>query len=102
MPSPPQFGGAPVTNIRNAASPHWRHWLGPANRCLVPVNSFCEWEDTKPRKTPTWFALDEGRPLFAFAGVWTAWTGTRGTKAEPVTGEHQQSDLRYHPAGFAP
>jgi putative SOS response-associated peptidase YedK len=88
MPCPPQFGAQPVTNIRNTASPHWRRWLGPANRCLVPVTSFCEYEDTKPRKTPTWFALDESRPLFAFAGIWTTWTGTRGTKADPVTGEH--------------
>jgi putative SOS response-associated peptidase YedK len=24
MPPPPKFGGPPVTNIRNTASPHWR------------------------------------------------------------------------------
>ncbi len=48
-----------------------------------------EWEDTKPRKTPTWFALSEDRPLFCFAGIWTNWTGTRGTKADSVTGEHR-------------
>ena len=24
MQGPPQFGGAPITNIRNAKSPHWR------------------------------------------------------------------------------
>ncbi len=59
MPGPPQFGGAPITNIRNTASPHWRRWLGPASRCLVPVTSFCEYADTKPKKTPTWFALDD-------------------------------------------
>ena len=29
MPGPPQFGGAPITNIRNTASPHWRRWLRP-------------------------------------------------------------------------
>ncbi len=29
-----------------------------------------------------WFALDEDRPLFAFAGIWRLWTGVRGTKAE--------------------
>jgi putative SOS response-associated peptidase YedK len=57
MSRPPQYGGAPVTNIRNTASSHWRRWLGPDNRCPVPVTSFCEWEATKPRKTPTWFAL---------------------------------------------
>jgi len=89
MPGPPQFGGAPITNIRNTNSPHWRRWLNPASRCLVPATSFCEYEDTKPRKTPTWFALDESRPLFFFAGLWSPWYGTRGTKAAPVIGEHR-------------
>jgi putative SOS response-associated peptidase YedK len=88
MPSPPQFGGAPITNVRNVKSPHWRRWLGPANRCVVPWTSFCEYADTKPRKTPTWFALSDDRPLLVFAGIWTPWTGTRGTKVNPVTGEH--------------
>ena len=32
--------------------------------------------------------MSEERPLFAFAGIWTPWTGTRGTKANPVEGEH--------------
>jgi putative SOS response-associated peptidase YedK len=32
-----------------------------------------------------WFALDERRPLFAFAGIWRLWTGER--KGE--TSEHQ-------------
>ena len=89
MPGPPQFGGAPITNIRNTASPHWRRWLKPEGRCLVPANSFCEWAQTKPKKTPTWFALDDSRPLCAFAGIWTTWHGTRGPKASPVEGEHQ-------------
>ena len=35
MPGPPQFGGAPITNIRNVRSPHWRGWLKPENRCVV-------------------------------------------------------------------
>jgi putative SOS response-associated peptidase YedK len=63
MPGPPQFGGAPITNIRNTASPHWRAWLKTEHRCVVPFTSFCEYADTKPRKTPTWFALDRERPL---------------------------------------
>jgi SOS response associated peptidase (SRAP) len=70
-------------------SPHWRAWLNVAHRCVVPFNSFCEYADTKPRKTPTWFALDEDRPLAFFAGIWTSWHGKRGTKANPVEGEHQ-------------
>jgi putative SOS response-associated peptidase YedK len=89
MPGPPQYGGAPVTNIRNPKSPHWQAWLKPASRCLVPATSFCEWEQTRPRKTPVWFALDDSRPLFAFAGLWTTWHGRRGTKADPVEGEHR-------------
>ncbi len=89
MPGPSFTGGAPITNIRNTASPHWRRWLGPQHRCLVPVTSFCEYADTRPRKTPTWFALDDSRPLCAFAGLWVEWTGTRGTKADPVEGTHR-------------
>src|ERR1700731_1748474 len=40
MPGPPQFGGAPITNIRNTKSPHWRAWLGVQHRCVVPWTSF--------------------------------------------------------------
>jgi putative SOS response-associated peptidase YedK len=43
MPPPPKFGGAPVTNIRNTISPHWRGSLKPESRCLVPANSFAEY-----------------------------------------------------------
>jgi putative SOS response-associated peptidase YedK len=43
MPPPPRAGGFPVTNIRNTTSPHWRGWLKPESRCLVPVNSFAEY-----------------------------------------------------------
>ena len=55
----------------------------------MPFTSFCEYADTKPRQTPTWFALDETRPLAFFPGIWTTWHGRRGTKANPVEGEHQ-------------
>ncbi len=89
MPGPPQFGGQPVTNIRNVKSPHWRRWLGKGSRCIVPATSFCEYADTKPRKTPIWFALSDDRPLFAFAGLWTPWRGVRGPKSAPVDGEHE-------------
>lgn len=88
MPCPAQFGPAPVTNIRNTKSAHWRRWLNPGNRCVVPWTSFCEYADAKPKKTPTWFAFDQSRPLAMFAGIWTRWHGTRGTKANPVEGEH--------------
>ena len=45
VPGPPQFGGAPITNIRNVTSPHWRGWLGKNHRCVVPATSFCEYAD---------------------------------------------------------
>lgn len=75
-----------ATNIRNTASPHWRRWLGPANRCLVPFTSFSEYETTPDKKKiPVWFALDESRPLAAFAGIWTNWTSVRKAKEGEVT-----------------
>jgi putative SOS response-associated peptidase YedK len=49
MPPPPRTGGPPVTNIRNTSSPHWRSWLKPENRCLVPFNSFAEYAPSRPR-----------------------------------------------------
>lgn len=88
FPPPPNVGPQFVTNVRNTASPYWRAWLKPQFRCLVPFTSFCEYEDTKPRKTPVWFAADESRPTLCFAGIWRPWMGTRGTKAAPAEGEH--------------
>ena len=84
FPPPPNLGKAPVTNVRNVASPYWRAWLKPGFRCLVPATSFCEWTDSRP-KVPTWFALDESRPVFCFAGLWRPWTGER----KGVSGEHR-------------
>jgi putative SOS response-associated peptidase YedK len=31
-----------IINARNVASPHWRRWLGPESRCVVPFTSFSE------------------------------------------------------------
>lgn len=71
-----------VTNVRNVKSPHWRRWLGEGSRCVVPFTSFSEYETTaEGKKVPVWFALDETRPLAAFAGIWTSWTSVR-KKAE--------------------
>lgn len=74
MPNPPQFPGL-STNIRNATSPHWRRWLTPESRCLVPFNSFAEYApEPNPvtrKKDVVWFALNDDRPLTAFAGIWT-------------------------------
>ncbi len=71
------------------SSPHWPGWLGARNRCLVPATSFYEYADTKPRKTRIWFALNEDRSFFAFAGLWSTWHGVRGPKSAPVEGRHE-------------
>jgi putative SOS response-associated peptidase YedK len=87
-----QGSPVPVTNVRNTASGHWREWLKAENRCLVPVTSFAEYapepDPVTNKKDIVWFALNDNRPPFAFAGIWRSWTGTRGTKKNPVEGDH--------------
>ncbi len=77
-----------VTNIRNTKSPHWRRWLGPDSRCLVPFTSFSE-NELSPggSRQPIWFAFDEDRPLAFFAGIWTRWTSVRKLKEGEVTAD---------------
>jgi len=74
-----------TTNIRNTASGHWKPWLGPKNRCLVPFTSFSEPDQVGGSLKPIWFALDESRPLAFFAGVWTPWTCVRKIKEGEVS-----------------
>ncbi|MEX6508956.1 SOS response-associated peptidase [Jiella sp. M17.18] len=75
-----------VTNVRNVKSPHWRRWLGPASRCLMPFTSFSEYETTPDgKKVPVWFAFGEERPLAVFAGIWTTWTSVRKKAEGEVT-----------------
>jgi|SRR5271165_4568087 len=92
MPPPPRTGGPPVTNIRNTSSPRWRGWLKPENRCLAPANSFAEYApepNPEPKNDVVWFVLNEDRPLFALAGMWTTFNGDRGTTSKPIPGPHQ-------------
>ena len=91
MPTPPQYLAGKkvdrgVTNIRQTTSSHWRGWLGPEHRCLVPFTSFAENETLPDGSRPTvWFAFDESRPLAFFAGIWATWTSVRKVKEGPVT-----------------
>ena len=80
-------GGA--TNIRNVKSKHWMRWLGVENRCVVPFNSFSEFN--KAEGGDIWFALDETRPLACFAGIWTNWTSVRKVKEGETTNESTRS-----------
>ncbi|AGT07918.1 SOS response-associated peptidase [Paracoccus aminophilus] len=84
MPTPPMYlktaRDPGVTNIRNTNSPHWRRWLAPAHRCLVPVERFSEpGADHKP----VWF--EAAGPVF-FAGIQTqGWTSIRKVKDGETT-----------------
>ena len=39
MPGPLQFGGQPVTNIRNVSSPHWRSWPSKYRRWIAGLHA---------------------------------------------------------------
>jgi putative SOS response-associated peptidase YedK len=69
-----------TTNIRNVASPHWKPYLGPKNRCLAPFTSFSEPDQVGGTLEPVWFAHGDARPLSFFAGLWTPWAGVRKIK----------------------
>lgn len=88
LPSPPQYHSPSgidrgVTNVRNTGSAHWRRWLGPEHRCLVPVTRFAE-----PRgagRGNAWFAVTGDRPAF-FAGLWVQdWKSIRKLKDGETT-----------------
>lgn len=87
LPTPPQFLSnrnydKGVTNVRNTASPHWRRWLGPDNRCLVPFTMFAE---PNPAGGNAWFETREGAPAF-FAGIQLPnWTSVRKVKDGSTT-----------------
>lgn len=96
IPTPPMFLNGKsydrgVTNIRKTDSPHWRRWLGTESRCLVPATSFAEPDPgSRQQDEPVpnaWFALNEDRPLFAFAGLWTPWHGKRMAREDPADHE---------------
>src|SRR5262249_5817262 len=70
----------------NAKSSHWRQWLKPESRCVVPVAAFAEPAPTRDPVTGkignVWFGLGDGTP-FVFAGIWTRWSGIRKVKDGP-------------------
>lgn len=74
-----------TTKIRNVNSKHWKRWLGPDNRCLVPFTSFSEFN--KVAGGDIWYALDESRPLAFFAGIWTNWKSVRKVREGETTND---------------
>jgi hypothetical protein len=88
-----------TTNIRNVKSKHWTRWLGVENRCVVPFNSFSEFN--KAEGGDIWFALDETRPLACFAGIWTNWTSVRKVREDFATRRNMSLKLHYFSADGA-
>ncbi|MCK1337693.1 SOS response-associated peptidase family protein [Bradyrhizobium sp. 38] len=74
-----------TTNIRNVESKHWARWLGVENRCVVPFDSFSEFN--KAKGGDIWFSIDESRPLACFAGIWANWTSVRKVKEGETTND---------------
>lgn len=72
-----------TTNVRNTRSQHWRPWLTPEHRCLVPFTAFSEPGRKDGKYKPIWFRLrgDDPEPLAFFAGIQTRnWEGVRKIK----------------------
>ncbi|SCB54127.1 Putative SOS response-associated peptidase YedK [Bradyrhizobium shewense] len=58
---------------------------GPEHRCVVPFNSFSEFN--KAEGGDIWFALDESRSLACFDGIWANWTSVRKVKEGETTND---------------
>jgi len=73
---------AGTTNVRNTSSSHWKPWLTPEHRCLVPFTAFSEpGRDAEGKYNPVWFALPGEDPLAVFAGIHLrGWSGVRKIK----------------------
>lgn len=72
-----------TTNVRNTKSQHWRPWLTPEHRCLVPFTAFSEPGREAGKYKPIWFRLcgDDPEPLAFFAGIQLrGWEGVRKIK----------------------
>lgn len=52
-----------------------------SRRCLVIANGFYEWKKSPEGKQPHYFQVDDGA-LFAFAGIWDAWSGREKEECE--------------------
>lgn len=59
------------------------------NESLASVSDTRQSRTQRPKKDVVWFAINDDRPLFAFASIWTTFNGDRGTKSKPIPGPHQ-------------
>jgi putative SOS response-associated peptidase YedK len=88
MPPPPRAGNLPVTNIRNTSSPHGALGSNLKTAALYQPTALPNMPEPSPdtgKKDVVWFALNDERPLFAFAGIWTEFKGDRGNSYWPMS-----------------
>jgi putative SOS response-associated peptidase YedK len=78
-----------VTNIRNISSSHWKRWLRPVNRCLVPFTSFSEYDTTN------WTSVRKAREGESRRPLWFSHLPTecRSRKGPPEGDAADQHDI---------
>jgi putative SOS response-associated peptidase YedK len=54
-------------------------------RCLVPADSFCEWQSSGPKQKQPFSIGMADDSLFAFAGLWESWVDASGAVIKTCT-----------------
>jgi hypothetical protein len=76
-----------TTNIRNVKREHWTRWLGPEHRCLVPFNSFSEFNKAEGGDILSGSRWTRPAPSHASPASWTSWTWVRKVKEGETTND---------------
>jgi putative SOS response-associated peptidase YedK len=83
----PEDGGASVSERLTPAIRF--SWSSVPQHEEARINVRHRVEPSQSKRADFMFALNEDRPLFAFACIWTTFNGDRGTKSKPIPGPHQ-------------
>jgi hypothetical protein len=106
----PSHSGTRRPEIRKGAIQRIWAICEAGNQCSAPFNGFTEHApepnpETK-KKQVVWFALNDDRPLTAFASIWTEFKGDRGAKIQagprpspslPLLDDGAECRCRAHP-----
>jgi putative SOS response-associated peptidase YedK len=65
-----------------AEKPAFKHAF-QKRRCLIPADSFSEWQGTGRNKRPMRIMLESEEP-FAFAGIWETWKDRTYPDSDPL------------------
>jgi putative SOS response-associated peptidase YedK len=93
MPPPPK--NLADRRLPTSVTPHRRIGAAGSSPKTVAMCQPAALSEYAPEAIPTtgkkdvvWFAINDERPLFAFAGLWTKFKGVRGPESKPVPGSH--------------